>query len=122
MRALLLFRIAVCFTLFTLTSVAYAETYGDPLHYQLPKPVPIARTSTEVSRSSGPVFSSKVNINTADAATLDKRLKGVGAAKAKAIVDYRNAHGPFQAVDELIEVKGIGPAIWEKNSDVLTIN
>lgn len=120
MRALLLFRIAVCFILFTFTSVAYAETYGDPLHYQLPKP--IARTSIEVSRSSGPVFSSKVNINTADAATLDKRLKGVGAAKAKAIVDYRNAHGPFQAIDELIEVKGIGPAILEKNSDVLTIN
>jgi competence protein ComEA len=56
-----------------------------------------------------------VNINTADAATLQRELKGVGAKRAQAIVDYRKAHGPFKSADELALVKGIGPAAIEKN-------
>ncbi|GGM03098.1 ComEA family DNA-binding protein [Pseudomonas asuensis] len=122
MRKLLLSRIFACFTLFMIASSAHAETYGDPLHYQLPKRIPVIDAPSRVSRSSETAFSGKVNINTADAATLDKRLKGIGAAKAKAIVEYRSEHGPFQAIDELIEVKGIGPAILEKNAQVLTID
>ena len=56
-----------------------------------------------------------VNINPADAATLQRELKGVGAKRAQAIVDYRKAHGPFKSADELALVKGIGPAAIEKN-------
>jgi len=56
-----------------------------------------------------------VNINTADAATLSRELKGVGAKRAQAIVDYRKAHGPFKSADELGLVKGIGPAAIAKN-------
>jgi competence protein ComEA len=56
-----------------------------------------------------------VNINTADAATLQRELKGVGAKRAQAIVDYRKAHGPFKSADELALVKGIGPAAIGKN-------
>ncbi len=56
-----------------------------------------------------------VNINTADAATLQRELKGVGAKRAQAIVDYRKAHGPFKSADELALVKGIGPAAINKN-------
>jgi competence protein ComEA len=40
-----------------------------------------------------------ININSADAETLTRELKGIGATKAKAIVAYREAHGPFTAVD-----------------------
>jgi competence protein ComEA len=60
--------------------------------------------------SAGPV-----NINTADAATLSRELKGVGEKRAQAIVDYRKAHGPFKSADELALVKGIGPAAISKN-------
>lgn len=48
-----------------------------------------------------------VNINTASEQELDS-LPGVGPAKAKAIVEYRKAHGDFKSVDDLKNVKGIG--------------
>jgi competence protein ComEA len=63
-----------------------------------------------------------VNLNTADAATLQRELLGVGQVKADAIVAYREAHGSFASVDELLEVKGIGAAILEKNRGKLSIN
>lgn len=48
-----------------------------------------------------------VDINSADAAALEQ-VKGLGPAKAKAIVAYRQAHGPFANVDDLTKVPGIG--------------
>lgn len=63
----------------------------------------------------------KVNINTADAEMLQKELSGIGKSKALAIVAYREANGEFTSVDELIEVKGIGKAILDKNRDKLTV-
>lgn len=62
-----------------------------------------------------------LNINTADAATLQQALNGIGQAKAQAIVAYREANGPFQSVDELLEIKGIGNALMERNRDKLTL-
>jgi competence protein ComEA len=56
-----------------------------------------------------------VNINKADAATLAKSLDRIGQSKAQAIVDYRQAHGPFKKVDDLGHVKGIGKATIERN-------
>jgi len=55
-----------------------------------------------------------VNINTADAATLADALQGVGLKKAEAIVAYRNEHGPFKSVDDMVNVKGIGEKSLEK--------
>ncbi|GLX90774.1 ComEA family DNA-binding protein [Pseudomonas weihenstephanensis] len=63
-----------------------------------------------------------INLNTADEATLQRELSGVGAAKARAIVAYREAHGDFASADELLEVKGIGKAIYEKNRDKVAVN
>ena len=59
----------------------------------------------------------KVNINTADAATIDAVLLNVGPAKAQAIVDYRKANGVFKSAEELAMVKGIGLKTVEKNRD-----
>ena len=67
------------------------------------------------------VEQSGVNINTADVETLARELNGIGTAKARAIVEYREAHGEFAHVDELLEVKGIGLAILEKNLSKLTV-
>jgi competence protein ComEA len=50
-----------------------------------------------------------VNLNTADQAALET-LPGVGPSTAKAILDYRSEHGRFRSVDELLNVRGIGPA------------
>jgi competence protein ComEA len=59
----------------------------------------------------------KVNINTADAATIDAVLLNIGPAKAQAIVDYRKANGAFKSAEELAMVKGIGLKTIEKNRD-----
>ena len=60
-----------------------------------------------------------VDINTADAETISAELKGVGLAKAKAIVEYRQKHGPFRSPDDLSLVKGIGERTVELNrSDI----
>jgi len=62
----------------------------------------------------------KININTASAAELDL-LEGIGPVKAQAIIDYRNEHGFFRTVDELINVPGIGPATLEAIRDQVTV-
>lgn len=60
-------------------------------------------------------FAGPVNINTANAETISAELKGVGLAKAKAIVEYRKKHGPFRSADDLSLVKGIGERTVEIN-------
>ena len=56
-----------------------------------------------------------VDINRADAATIAKELTGVGASRAKAIVEYRDKNGGFKSADELSKVKGIGAKMIERN-------
>lgn len=63
----------------------------------------------------------KVDINNADAATLDRVLDGVGPSKAAAIVAHRKQHGAFRSADDLAEVKGIGLALVEQNRDRITV-
>lgn len=63
----------------------------------------------------------KVDINTADAATLAAGLNGIGAAKADAIVAYRTENGPFQSVEDLEKVKGIGAKTVELNRDLISV-
>lgn len=55
-----------------------------------------------------------LDINTASPAMLAERLPGIGPAKAKAIVVYREQHGAFKKLDSLVQVKGIGPRTLEK--------
>lgn len=62
-----------------------------------------------------------VNINLASAEVLAEALQGVGLAKAHRIIEYREAHGPFEYIDELAAVQGIGPATVEKNRDVIQL-
>lgn len=61
-----------------------------------------------------------VNINTADAAALDT-LPGVGPATAEAIITHRTEHGPFAAVDDLVDVPGIGEATLARLRDLVTV-
>jgi competence protein ComEA len=62
-----------------------------------------------------------VNINTADAATLAEVLKGVGLAKAEAIVAYRKEHGGFKSADQLADVKGIGEKLVKANQERIVL-
>lgn len=63
----------------------------------------------------------KVNINSADAATIDRVLLNVGPTKAAAIVAYRKANGAFRSAEQLALVKGIGLKTVEKNRDRIVV-
>lgn len=63
----------------------------------------------------------KVNINTATTQELTA-LPGIGPAKAEAIIKHREANGPFKTVDELGNVKGIGPKILENLRSEVSID
>lgn len=64
---------------------------------------------------------SSVNINKADIEELDKHLKGIGKAKAKLIIEYRDEHGNFKSIEELKKIKGIGKKTIELNKDVIKL-
>lgn len=66
-----------------------------------------------------PAFAA-VNINTATQSELES-VRGVGPAKAKAIISYRDANGNFKSLDELDKVKGFGKATVEKLQGELTV-
>ena len=62
----------------------------------------------------------RISINTADVNTLC-RLEGIGPSTAQKIIDYRNEHGLFQSLEELMNVKGIGQARFEKIRDQICL-
>jgi competence protein ComEA len=61
-----------------------------------------------------------LNINSASAQELEA-LPAIGPVTAQAIVDYRTANGPFRSVEEIVKVKGIGPATLEKLKPLITV-
>jgi len=85
----------------------------------------IAATAAPAPADQPPVATmattAKVNLNKADAETMQRELAGIGAAKAQAIVTHRDSNGAFTSVDELLEVKGIGKSLLDKNRDKLVL-
>jgi competence protein ComEA len=61
-----------------------------------------------------------VDLNSATRSELEA-VKGIGPAKARAIVEYRRKHGPFRNVEALVEVKGFGKASVARLKGVLTV-
>lgn len=61
-----------------------------------------------------------VNINKATAPQL-QTINGIGPTKAKEIIKYRKIHGPFKSVNELENVKGIGPKTVAKMKSQVSI-
>lgn len=121
--------------------VAGAGQTGRPFKYHLYGPLPrlaapllamllclsltpgmaLADQATEPPAAAAPAQAQLVNINTADAATLAAGLQGVGLSRAEDIIRYRETYGPFGAVEELVDVKGIGQATLDKNRTVITL-
>jgi competence protein ComEA len=67
------------------------------------------------------VLADPVDINSADVETLAASIDGVGTQKAIAIVQYREANGPFSSLDDLANVQGIGMKTIDRNRDKLTV-
>jgi competence protein ComEA len=64
---------------------------------------------------------SLVNINTADETTLTT-LTYIGKSRAKAIIAYRDQHGPFKSIEALKDVSGVGDRVFESIKDKITVD
>ncbi|PYY34231.1 ComEA family DNA-binding protein [Curtobacterium sp. MCJR17_055] len=73
-------------------------------------------TGTGAGVDGGPSADAVVDLNTADATTLET-LPGIGPAMAQRILTWREEHGGFQAVEDLLEVSGIGDARFAELRD-----
>jgi len=62
----------------------------------------------------------KISINCAEVWLLEA-LPGIGPAKAQSIIDYRNQNEPFETIEELMMVTGIGEATYDGLKDLITV-
>ena len=77
-------------------------------------------TTRETAAEGVPESALPVNVNTATAEELDV-LPGIGPALAGRIIAYREEHGPFTAVEQLLEVSGIGEAVLDGLRDQIVL-
>ncbi len=62
----------------------------------------------------------KININNAELEELTS-LSGIGESKANAIIKYRNDNGPFKSIEDIMNVSGLGEALFDKIKDNITV-
>lgn len=79
-----------------------------------------ASSATPIATSSISSSSSKMNVNTADAPELED-LPGIGPSLAQQIIEYRQEHGPFISIEDLLKVSGIGPTKLEQIKDLIVV-
>jgi competence protein ComEA len=96
-----------------------AERVVDGMQVYVPRRGESAPAAASASPSGPADGSSLVNINTADQVALET-IPGIGPVKASAIIDYRESVGPFDSVEELLEVNGIGPSTLESMREYVT--
>jgi len=78
------------------------------------------KVAGESSGAGGSEISGKINLNTAGVSELDA-LPGIGPAYAQRIIDYRESNGGFASIEDVQNVKGIGPKTFEKMKDLITV-
>lgn len=106
--------------------VIYIPKKGEDVAEQLqalqsPTSIVTSGSSSNAGNTSSSSSANKVNINTANETELTS-LSGIGPAKAKAIVSYREENGPFKSVEDIKNVSGIGDKTFEKLKDSITVN
>ena len=100
-------------------SINQAEKMKDGQQITIPSKKQTAKNegsdSKAVQSSSG-----KININTAGVKEL-MTLSGIGEAKASDIISYREEHGPFSDISDIMKIQGIKEGIYHKIKDKITI-
>jgi len=79
-----------------------------------------AKTAEPAKTVTEPAKMAVVNLNTATVGQLAE-LKGVGPKVAEAIIKHREANGPFQKPEDLMNVKGIGQKLFDQNKDRIVV-
>ena len=93
----------------------YVTTQEEAEEGALPAAIQPADPGSETTDANG-----VVNINTADAAAL-KSLSGIGDAKAQAILTYREEHGSFSSIEEIMQVPGIKESTFSAIKDKIAV-
>ena len=108
-----------------LDRVNLAKRVSDGEHIRVPRrgdpAAPTSQTAPAYARTDGEASAlpaGKIDINSAEADILET-LPGIGPARARAIVEHRQANGPFAGVDALTEVRGIGDGILESIRELI---
>ena len=99
-------------------AVNLAVRVKDQDHWTVPRvgdPTVVPSDSVSVGETVG-----KVDINTADAELLET-LPGIGESRAQAIVQYREEHGTFKHIEDIVAVPGIGSTILEGLRDLVEV-
>lgn len=119
-----LIAVTVLFAVFTLGFFLGRNQNHDSVQLSVPASMQTAPAVTAGSADTQPTTDSAagypVNINTAALTDL-MTLPEIGLVLAQRILDYREAHGSFQAVEELMNVEGIGEKRMEQLLDLVTI-
>ena len=108
------------------TQVNFAQHVEDEMVIYIPGKGEDESTIPQPTVSSGTVSvgteqkQGKININKADGQEL-QNLPGIGPAKAAAIIEYRNASGPFKTIEDLKNISGIGDKTFEKLKDLIVV-
>ena len=100
-----------------LSCINQALRVNDEAHIHVSRPDEPCRPA---SLSAGAGQDRRIDLNGATAEQLEA-LPGIGEAKARAIVDYREKNGPFESTDQVMEVRGIGPKIFEDIRDMVYV-
>jgi competence protein ComEA len=125
------FQLFVLFLSFTFSSFtvfakqSYEEQY---LNWQIQQQKQNAKLNYQekkedqhyLARADASTTTGKIKLNTASVDQL-MQLSGVGQKKAEAIIEYRKKKGKFNSIEELQQVKGIGPALFNKNKSKLAL-
>ena len=101
-----------------LDRINLAAPLGDGIQVHFPRKGEAAATPQPGFSLAAPA--GLIDINTATPQQLET-LPGIGPALAQRIVDYRTANGPFQAIEDVKNVKGIGDSLFEKIKDSITV-
>lgn len=95
-----------------------AQLLTDGMKIEVPKRGESAPPVSPTSSTPGP--GAPISLNSADQ-TLLETVPGIGEVRAAAIIAYREEHGGFQSVEELLEVPGIGPVILASIQDLVSL-
>ena len=105
-------------------SLNLAELLQDGMRVLVPtRPPPTFTPDPEATvpvRMAPSVILFPININTATQAELES-LPEIGPVTAQKIIAYREAHGPFATIEEIMDVPGIGPKTFEQIKDLITV-